>query len=387
MNLIQREKMMKIYLVGGAVRDQLLGLPIKEQDYVVVGATVEDMLKLGYRLVGKEFPVFLHPKTGEEYALARTERKINPGYKGFLVDTSPEVTLAEDLKRRDLTINAMAIDLATHQLIDPYGGQHDIAAKVLKHVSSAFGEDPVRILRVGRFWARFAHLGFTIHEDTLKLMQNMVAAGEVDALVAERVFKELKRAITEPDPQKFFEVLTKCGALSILFPHLTINGEGVRALQMSAKHHDDPIIRFAVLLHAYPEHQKTSAKPKEAIAKLCHRYRVPNAYRELAQLTATHFQTALNAKQLSPDDLLKFLTALDIFRRKIRFKNFLEACLIIALSRKISFDAGWLRDCAKAIDTIDVQALISQGYAGTELAQKLKENRLAKIDQWLRHSQ
>lgn len=378
--------MMKIYLVGGAVRDQLLGLPIKEQDYVVVGASVDDMLKLGYRLVGKEFPVFLHPKTGEEYALARTERKVNPGYKGFLVDTSPEVTLAEDLKRRDLTINAMAIDLATHQLIDPYGGQQDIEAKILKHVSSAFGEDPVRILRVGRFWARFSHLGFSIHEDTLKLMQNMVARGEVDALVAERVFKELKRALVEPDPQKFFEVLAKCGALSILFPHLTINGNGIRALQLSAKHHDDPVIRFAVLLHAYPE-QPTPTTPKEAIAKLCHRYRAPNAYRELAQLTAAHFQTALNAKQLSAEDLLNFLTVLDIFRRKTRFKNFLEACHIIALSRNIAFDRGWLSDCAKAADTIDVQALISQGYANNELAKKLKEKRLAKIDHWLRHSQ
>lgn len=374
---------MKIYLVGGAVRDQLLGMPIKERDYVVVGATVDDMLRLGYRLVGKEFPVFLHPQTNEEYALARTERKVKPGYKGFRVDTSPEVTLAEDLKRRDLTINAMAIDLDNHQLIDPYGGKSDLEARVLKHVSSAFSEDPVRILRIGRFSARYAHLGFKIHADTLLLMKNMVAAGEVNALVAERVFKELKRALTEPDPQKFFEVLEQCGALAILFPHLHLEGLGMSALQVSAKHHDDPMIRFAVLMHVYPETKDTARNPKEAIAKLSHRYRVPNAYRELAQLTAIYWERALNAKQLSVEALLSFLVAIDIFRRKARFKHFLSACTIIAEVHHQPFDAHWLFDCANETSSIDVPALISQGYSGNELAKKLKEVRLLKLSQFI----
>lgn len=188
---------MKIYLVGGAVRDKLLGLPVTEHDYVVVGATVQDMLDLGYKQVGREFPVFLHPKTNDEYALARMERKVSPGYTGFEFDTSPLVTLEEDLERRDLTINAMAQDLETGEIIDPFQGQKDLADKVLRHVSKAFAEDPVRILRIGRFLARYANLGFTVHPDTIQLMQEMVRRGEVNALVAERVWKELDRALEE----------------------------------------------------------------------------------------------------------------------------------------------------------------------------------------------
>lgn len=381
--------MMKIYLVGGAVRDQLLGQPIKERDYVVVGATVDDMLKLGYRLVGKEFPVFLHPKTNEEYALARMERKIKPGYKGFTVDTSTHVSLEEDLKRRDLTINAMAIDLASNELLDPYGGREDLTNKILRHVSAAFAEDPVRILRLGRFLARFAHLGFTIHEDTLTLMREMVAKGEINALVAERVFKELRRALSETDPQKFFAVLAECGALTILFPHLTIQGEGIRALQLSAKQHEDPIIHFAVLMHSYPENlgrEITDAEKKEAIVKLCHRYRVPTAYRELARLTALYYQNAFQAKEMSAEALLKFFSTIDVFRRKIRFKNFLKALTIIAQTRNIAFDAKSLNDCVNEINSIDVSVLLTQGLRGAELAKKLQEKRLAKIRQWLHHS-
>src|SRR3990167_6080610 len=220
---------MKIYLVGGAVRDQLLGLPVKEQDWVVVGATIEEMLTAGYRQVGKEFPVFLHPKTGEEYALARMERKINPGYKGFTFDTSKDVTLEEDLSRRDLTINAMA-ETPEGELVDPFHGKKDLEQKILRHVSPAFAEDPVRILRVGRFLARYAHLGFHIAPETITLMRHMVKVGEVNALVAERVWKELERALGEKNPEKFFEALANCEALAILFPDLPIDSIGIKAL-------------------------------------------------------------------------------------------------------------------------------------------------------------
>ncbi|HEX4045174.1 MAG TPA: multifunctional CCA tRNA nucleotidyl transferase/2'3'-cyclic phosphodiesterase/2'nucleotidase/phosphatase, partial [Gammaproteobacteria bacterium] len=276
---------MKIYLVGGAVRDKLLGLRVKERDWVVVGASEQDMLALGYRQVGKEFPVFLHPSTREEYALARTERKVGLGYKGFSFDTSPDVLLEDDLIRRDLTINAMA-ETAEGVLIDPFHGQIDLKQKVLRHVSSAFAEDPVRILRVGRFLARYARLGFQVAPETMILMQQMVAAGEVDALVAERVWKECMRALGEKNPEYFFVVLSACDALPILFPNLVLGDAGMHALQQACQLTTNKIVRFAALLHALPD-------TKKAIQTLCLRYRVPNVYRDLALLTAAHYQTAL----------------------------------------------------------------------------------------------
>src|SRR3990167_1942182 len=243
---------MKIYLVGGAIRDQLLGLPIKERDYVVEGATIEDMLKLGYRQVGKEFPVFLHPKTNEEYALARMERKVKPGYKGFTFDTSPNVSLEDDLLRRDLTINAMA-ETPDGELVDPYGSKKDLDEKILRHVSMAFAEDPVRILRIGRFLARYYHLGFRIADETMTLMTSMVKAGEVDALVAERVWKELERALGEKNPEQFFRVLEQCEALVKLFPEIATKPDCISwiATHPSGARDDNACsdIRFAVLLH------------------------------------------------------------------------------------------------------------------------------------------
>lgn len=362
---------MKIYLVGGAVRDKLLGLPVKERDWVVVGASVEDMLQLGYRQVGKEFPVFLHPKTGEEYALARMERKFKPGYQGFTFDTSPDVTLEDDLKRRDLTINAIA-ETTNGRLIDPYHGQQDLRDKILRHVSPAFVEDPVRILRVGRFYARFAHLGFVIAPETTALMHSMVASGEVDALVAERVWKELERALGEPQPDKFFDVLASCDALRILFPHLTTDSPGMQALKAAAELSDKASIRFAALLHALPE-------AKKEIATICHRYRAPNAYRELASLTSLHYQTALDASSLSAEALTQLFSALDIYRREARFHDFLTACQAIARSRQHQFNPDWLSGCARTAKAVDVQALIAAGLTGNELAAKLKENRKEKI--------
>lgn len=371
---------MKIYLVGGAVRDKLLGLTIKERDWVVVGATVKEMLDAGYRQVGKEFPVFLHPETREEYALARMERKIRPGYKGFTFDTSPDVSLEADLERRDLTINAMA-ETDQGELIDPYHGKKDLQAKWLKHVSPAFLEDPVRILRVGRFLARYASLGFRVAPETMHLMQNMVALGEVNALVAERVWKEVERALGEKNPEKFFQVLFDCHALPILFPHLLIDGPGMEALKAATLLTNDTVIRFAALLYYQPEDSVDKTQAKKTIAQLCNRYRVPNAYRELALLTALYYQNAFRAQEQSADDILQLLYALDIFRREERFNTFLLTCVAIAKSQNNTlFNPEWLKTCARAAKSVDVQALLSQGLDGNELAAALKKERKLKIE-------
>ena len=369
---------MKIYLVGGAVRDKLLGLPVTEQDWVVVGAAINDMLKLGYQQVGKEFPVFIHPRSGEEYALARMERKVKPGYKGFTFDTSPAVTLEEDLIRRDLTINAMAFDADTQQVIDPYHGQEDLEKKILRHVSPAFAEDPVRILRVGRFLARYAHLGFHVAPETVALMKEMVAAGEVNALVAERVWKELERALGERNPEKFFAILAESNALPILFPHLTMNGKGMRALMTATALTQDTSVRFAVLLHALPE-DDTAIAAKNAITDICNRYRVPNAYRELAILTALHYTKALRAETLSADALLTLLSTLDVFRRPERFELFLTSCEAIAQSTEKTLNKQLLVAAALTAKAVDVQALIKEGLEGQALAEKLKEQRQAAL--------
>lgn len=366
---------MKIYLVGGAVRDKLLGLPIKERDWVVVGATVQDMLAQGFKQVGKEFPVFLHPKTGEEYALARMERKVQPGYSGFKFDTSPSVTLEEDLLRRDLTINAMAED-AAGAVIDPYGGQQDLTARILRHVSPAFAEDPVRILRIGRFLARYAEFGFTVAPETISLMQQMTEAGEVDALVAERVWKELQRALGEKNPEQFFAVLAACGALTKLFPAITMQDPGMHALIRAAAMTTDVNVRFATLVHALPD-------AKQTISTLAHRYRLPNNYHELAKLTANHYQTALNAQTLSSEQLLSLFSALDIFRRDDRFQQFLIACRAIT---QTSFDSEWLNAAAGAAKNVNVKELLAEGLEGAALAERLKEKRQEALALFLRQA-
>jgi tRNA nucleotidyltransferase (CCA-adding enzyme) len=359
---------MKIYLVGGAVRDELLGLPVKEKDYVVVGATVADMQRLNFKQVGKEFPVFLHPKTGEEYALARKERKVAAGYQGFEFDTSPEVTLTEDLSRRDLTINAMAKD-ENGQIFDPFHGQEDLHNKILRHVSSAFSEDPVRILRIGRFLARYQHLGFHVADETLALMQQMTKAGEVNALVAERVWKELERALAEPNPEQFFIILNKCGALPILFPEFNLALQ-LPALTTAATLTQETVIRFAALLYSLD---------REAIAALCHRYRAPNAYRELAQLVSAHYVTALNAENLSADEWVSLFYAIDAFRREARAKQFLMVCKMIAAVKNVIFHEANYLAYLNAARSVDVQSLIAQGFANEKLAAKLKCERQQKI--------
>jgi tRNA nucleotidyltransferase (CCA-adding enzyme) len=364
---------MKIYLVGGAVRDKLLGLPIKERDFVVVGATPAEMIAEGYRQVGKEFPVFIHPKTGEEYALARMERKVKPGYTGFTFDTSPKVTLEEDLLRRDLTINAMAED-DNGTLIDPYHGQDDLKAKVLRHVSPAFAEDPVRILRIGRFYARFYHLGFSIAPETLALMQKMVTDGEVDALVPERVWKELERALGEKNPAAFFAALNSCGAQAVLFPEISPTDKGLQALQATSQFQYSPLVHYAVLLHALDN---------VAIKNIANRYRVPNDYRDLSILTERHYPTALRAKELSADELLALFAALDIFRREERYDAFLQACNMIAHVKGKTFDLAWLKKAAAIAKSYPVQTLLQQDLTGEALAKALREKRSETLANWL----
>ena len=367
---------MKIYLVGGAVRDQLLGLTPTERDFVVVGASSAELLAQGFRQVGKEFPVFLHPETNEEYALARLERKVGKGYTGFTFDASPQVSLEEDLLRRDLTINAMAIDLDTNQLIDPFHGADDLKKGVLRHVSCAFAEDPVRILRVGRFLARFAARGFYIHSDTINLMQAMVNAGEVDALVAERVWKELSRALTENTPSAFFTALGECHALPILFPYTSLADAGLRALALASDQGQPNLVRFAAWLHDLPSHPNA---PSDAIALYCNRYKVPTEFSDLAKLTAQHYQAALTIHEQTPEAILSLLSHLDSFRRTTRFAHFVTTCNVIAATCGLPPSASQLLTYHEAAQTVSVKELIATGITGEALGQAIKSERLKKI--------
>jgi tRNA nucleotidyltransferase (CCA-adding enzyme) len=340
---------MKSYIVGGAVRDRLLGLPVADRDYVVVGATPEQMVALGYQPVGKDFPVFLHPDTHAEYALARTERKSGAGYKGFTVHASPDVTLEEDLSRRDLTINAIAED-SDGALIDPYGGQRDLAARTFRHVSEAFAEDPVRILRVARFAARFTT--FTVAAETNALMRQMVDNGEIDALVPERVWQEIARGLMEAQPSRMFRVLRDCGALARLFPEI----DRLFGVPQPPAHHpeiDTGIhvmlvvdwaaqqgfslpVRFAALTHdlgkgvtppeLWPKHHGHEAKSVDLVGALCERIRVPADCRDLAVAVARDHGNAHRALELRAATVVELLERVDAFRRPDRFTEFLQAC-------------------------------------------------------------
>ena len=336
---------MKIYEVGGAVRDELLGLPVKDRDYVVVGATPEDMLDLGYRPVGRDFPVFLHPETHEEHALARTERKTARGYHGFELHASPDVTLEQDLARRDLTINAIARD-EDGNIIDPYNGAEDLSAGVLRHVSPAFAEDPVRILRVARFAARF---GFDIAPETFELMRAMVKAGEADALVPERVWQELARGLTEEKPSRLLEVLQECGALARVAPELAAlydepqrAQEACDALDAAAAAGETLEVRFAALARTLDPY---------AVEMLANRLKPPASVRELALLAARHTNTVLDAGELPAEAILDLLNAVDPWRRPGRFEDLLRAASVgerdaeRALSR-----LRRARDAAAAVD-------------------------------------
>jgi len=372
---------MQVYLVGGAVRDELLGRSVQERDWVVVGATPEELLRQGYRAAGRDFPVFLHPLTHEEYALARLERKVGPGYRGFTTEYSPAVSLAEDLRRRDLTINAMA-RAADGQIIDPYGGQQDLRQRRLRHVSDAFAEDPVRILRVARFAARFAPLGFTIAPETAALMQRMVAAGEAAALVSERVWRELERALGEAQPTRFFEVLAACGALPVLMPELAPQLEpALAALARAAGNGAAPPVRCAALLAGLDE------APLEA---LCTRLRAPNEYRELAQLGA-RLRTAVlhggSGPALLPGDpagLLALFELADAFRRPERFELWLQVWAIRAESAgapasAVAATGKRLRTALAAAAQVRLSAAELCGLQGPAIATQLRTVRLAAL--------
>ena len=368
---------MKIYAVGGAVRDELFGLPVKDRDYVVVGATPEDMTRLGYKPVGKDFPVFLHPKTHEEYALARTERKTARGYRGFQVYAAPEVTLDEDLARRDLTINAIARD-ARGRIIDPYGGAADLQRGVLRHVSPAFAEDPVRILRVARFAARF---GFNVAPATLRLMRAMVAAGEADALVAERVWQELAVGLMEAAPSKMFALLRNCGALARVLPELAAAwasraqyARSQRALDYAAARGYVLEVRYAVLACALGGIDA----PERELRRLSARLRAPADARDLALLALRHgAQVRLGAK-LGPEALVASLQACDAWRRPARFGQLLQALECSEPGRPFAAAPRLLAALAAA-RAVDAGAIAAREPEAHKIAARLRAARVAAV--------
>jgi tRNA nucleotidyltransferase (CCA-adding enzyme) len=363
---------MKIYAVGGAVRDELLGLPVTDRDYVVVGATPAEMVKLGYKPVGRDFPVFLHPKTKEEYALARTERKTARGYHGFEFHAAPDVTLEEDLARRDLTINAIARDDAGN-IIDPFGGAADLKARVLRHVGPAFAEDPVRILRVARFAARF---GFSIAPATLQQMREMVAHGEADALVAERVWQELARGLMERRPSRMFEVLAECGAGAVVLPELAglaTGAAGARrlaALDAAAARGLGLAARFALIaMHA----------EERAIEILCERLRAPQDCRELAVLAARYCADVRKADKLPVEALLWLLQATDALRRPERFAQLLDVCAVAAGQPATAAAVARLRDALAAAHAVDAGAVAKSCRNAGEIKERVAQARVAAI--------
>ncbi len=400
---------MEVYLVGGAVRDALLERPVHERDWVVVGASPEQLAAQGYTPVGRDFPVFLHPDTHEEHALARLERKTAPGYRGFVTDFSPAVTLEQDLQRRDLTINAIA-QAADGTLIDPYGGRRDLEARLLRHVSDAFVEDPVRVLRVARFAARFAPLGFSVAPETLALMRAMVEHGEVDALVAERVWREMERALAEPRPDVFIETLRSCGALArvlpevdVLFgvpqpaqwhPEIDTGVHVLMALRLAAERGAPATVRFALLVHdlgkgvtargRWPGHAGHEQTGVPLIETVSERLRVPTAHRELAVQVArlhTHVHRAL---ELRPGTILEVLESCDAFRRPERFAEFLESCECDARGRggmqqreypqRARMEAAFGAARAAVLEPAE-----RQGLDGAAIGARLREKRLRAI--------
>ncbi|RON69056.1 multifunctional CCA tRNA nucleotidyl transferase/2'3'-cyclic phosphodiesterase/2'nucleotidase/phosphatase [Pseudomonas fluorescens] len=400
---------MQVYKVGGAVRDRLLGLPVTDVDRVVVGATTEEMLAQGFRPVGADFPVFLHPKTGEEYALARTERKSGRGYGGFTFYASPEVTLEEDLIRRDLTINAMAEDDQLN-LTDPYHGQRDLEARILRHVSPAFAEDPLRVLRVARFAARYAGLGFTVADETMGLMRQLSESGELQALTAERSWKEISRALMEDHPQVFIQVLRDCGALKELMPEVdalfgvpqpeTHHPEidtglhTLSVLEQSALLKQPLTVRWACLLHdlgkgltpeeEWPRHIAHEHNGLKLIKAVNERFKVPKDCQELALLVGQYHTHGHRALELKASTLLELLQSFDVYRRPQRFEEFIAACEMDARGRKgleqRSYpQADYLRGAAKAAREVAVQPLLEQGFKGPELGEALKRERLKAL--------
>ncbi|MFI8981874.1 multifunctional CCA addition/repair protein [Ectopseudomonas khazarica] len=397
---------MQIYKVGGAVRDRLLGRPVTDIDRVVVGADAEQMLALGYRPVGEDFPVFLHPQSGEEYALARTERKSGRGYGGFTFHASPDVTLEEDLIRRDLTINAMAED-DQGTLFDPYGGQRDLAARVLRHVSPAFAEDPLRVLRVARFAARYAPLGFSVAEETLALMRQLAESGELAHLTAERSWKEISRALMEPRPDVFVQVLRDCGALATLLPEVDAlfgvpqpaahhpeidTGVHVLSVLQQCAEHEQPLsVRWASLLHdvgkgltpaeQWPRHIAHEHLGLNLIQAINERCKAPRDCAELALLVGEFHTHGHRARELRASTLLELLQRFDVFRRPQRFAEFVAACEMdargrLGLEQRDYPQAAYLLGAAEVARQVAVKPLLEKGYKGAELGEALNRERL-----------
>lgn len=400
---------MQIYKVGGAVRDRLLGLAVSDIDWVVVGATAEAMQAQGFRPVGEDFPVFLHPQSGEEYALARTERKSGQGYGGFTFYASPDVSLEDDLIRRDLTVNAMAED--DHgQVIDPYGGQQDLAARLLRHVSPAFAEDPLRVLRVARFAARYAPLGFSVAPETQALMRQLAESGELKALTPERSWKEIARALMEPRPDVFIQVLRDCGALGELLPEVdalfgvpqtaTHHPEvdtgihNLMVLQQCARHEQPLSVRWACLLHdlgkgttppaEWPRHIAHEVRGLKLIRAVNVRCKAPRECAELALLVGEYHTHGHRALELKPSTLLELLQSFDVYRRPQRFEEFIAACEMDARGR-LGFEqrdypqAAYLRGAMQAARAVTVQPLLEKGLQGAELGEALKQERLKAL--------
>ncbi|MDO6711525.1 multifunctional CCA addition/repair protein [Aliiglaciecola sp. 2_MG-2023] len=400
---------MNCFLVGGAVRDKLLDRKVSDRDWVVVGETVDSMLAAGYEQVGSDFPVFLHPKTKEEYALARTERKSGKGYTGFEVNSERSITLEEDLKRRDLTINAMALD-KNQQLIDPFNGQNDLHNRLLRHVSPAFVEDPLRVLRVARFAARYHQYGFEIAPETASLMKQMVDQGELDHLVPERVWKETSRALLEKDPDIFFEVLRACGALKVWFPELDVlwgipnpvqwhpevdtGIHTMMVIQQAAKLSDNLAIRYAALVHdlgkgltdpaQWPSHREHEELGVAPIRALSERLKVPNECKELAIMTSEYHTHIHRALELRPATILKVLNHCDAWRKPERFNNLLTTCIADAKGRTGLEDrdypqAEFIWNAYQAAMKVEVKSIIEAGATGKNIKLRLDEKRINAI--------
>lgn len=408
---------MKVYLVGGAVRDQLLGLPVKDRDWIVVGAVPATLLSLGYQQVGKDFPVFLNPKTKEEYALARTERKSSAGYTGFICDFSPTITLEQDLIRRDLTINAMA-QSEEGEIIDPYGGKQDLENRILRHISPAFSEDPLRVLRVARFAARYHSLDFKIASETLALMAELAQSGELQHLTAERVWLETEKALNEKNPEIYFETLHKTGALRILFPEI----DALYGVPNPVKHHpevdsfihtmlvlkqavnlteNNPIlnksaVRFAAICHDLGKaltpknilphhygHEQAGIKPTRS---LCKRLKVPSYFQELAELTCEFHTHIHKAFELRAETVITLFNRFDVWRKPQRFQEFLQACLADTRGRtgfenKEYPQIDYINQLLHAANEVDVQQVIADGFEKQEIRNELTKRRILAVKQ------
>ncbi len=404
---------MQVFLVGGAVRDKLLNYPVIEHDWVVVGATPQQMIRRGFKQVGKDFPVFLHPESHDEYALARTERKSGQGYYGFEVHAEPDVTLEQDLQRRDLTINAIAMS-HDGDIIDPYNGQRDIEKRILRHVSPAFNEDPLRVLRVARFAARYAHLGFNIAPETLKLMDSIVASGELQTIAAERVWKETVRAISERSPQVYFETLRTCGALKDWFPELDVlwgipnppqwhpeidtGIHTMMVLEQAAILSHDTVTRFAALCHdlgkgltpeeELPSHIGHEKSGIPLVEKLCQRLKTPTEYQQLAKIASEYHLHLHKFAELKASTVVKVLERTDAFRKPERFEQFLQVCEAdfkgrTGFEKRDYPQAKLMRQTLQLCQKIKPQEFIAKGIQGKKIGEAIHQERINQVRQFM----